>query len=156
MNAMHYGGALQFDVALLDRSPGDRMWKEEYDEDLARDSAAIHQDSIANPGATYDENQDFDHAGFTIELTDADGHTSHVAITDHYLLICPRQMPYFKLRVFESRKETEPIPQHIEIDLSFFSGNAAFNSGKLAEIRFIFDSSPEGVISLDNVGFTNF
>lgn len=193
----HPFGAFQFDVAVLDRYPGERMNPEESpegmnQEDIGDGHAPVLRNSsgagntpgpggisenhllanvpedhglngddtiqgnAANGSAWYEtDDEEPGKTGFTILLTDQAGNTASVAVSEHYPLMVPVQIPLYKLKAFNFDAAPEPVPQHVEIDLQYFySGNSGFDKEKLSSIQFVFDRAPDGMVSIDNIGFT--
>lgn len=169
--------ALQFDVAVLDRYPGERMndpKSSEVDIQGMTDREEDHGNGVmeleddSNQGADKLNQPETDEAdwfemgedepgetGFSITLTDIDGNTASVPVSDHFPLVYPEQTPLYKLKLFDSDREAEPVPQHVEIDLQYFyDENSQFDKKKLASVQFVFDLAADGMISIDNLGFT--
>jgi len=189
--------AFQFDVAVLDRYPGERMNPEKLPERKSREEldnghapalrdssdaadtpgpvgvienhllAKVPESDELNDGDTVQDNRETGPAwyesgdeepgetGFTILLTDQAGNTVSVAVSEHYPLMVPVQIPLYKLKAFNFDAAPEPVPQHVEINLQYFySGNSGFGKEKLSSIQFVFDRAQDGMVSIDNIGFT--
>jgi hypothetical protein len=148
--------ALQFDVAVLDRYPGERMQQEREGSEGSSDEKGVDYDKTESPWYEMGVEEPGE-VGFSISLTDVDGNTASVAVSEHYPLTFPEQIPLYKLKVFNQDPEPEPVPQHVEISMQYFyAENPEFDKEKLSSIQFVFDRAPDGMVSIDNIGFTNY
>jgi hypothetical protein len=94
---------------------------------------------------------------FTVLLVDSNGQTASVRLSET-IQVSP-QLParFTKIdtwneEIFEDQSEV--VFQSVRIPLSAFTTqNAYFSPGLIREIRFVFDQTSTGVISLDEIGF---
>lgn len=93
---------------------------------------------------------------FTIELTDSNGITSSVLVSEIISIMPPLKTTFMRYKKFESRygKSSEPTLQTVTIPMEVFkSKNPEFSIENLSEIKFIFNKTRKAVIILDEIGF---
>jgi hypothetical protein len=90
----------------------------------------------------------------TLELVDEDGNTARLPLS-HYAFLQPRiESQIFKAHWLTSQPASEIVFQNFEFPLSeFVQANPAFDPAALAEVRLVFDRTPQGTVVLDDVGF---
>ncbi len=91
----------------------------------------------------------------TLELVDAAGNAARLPLS-HYALLQPQLRGRFgKAEFMHVLPLSEPVFQTFEFRLGdLAAANSAFDPAALAEIHFVFDRSPAGVVILDEVGLS--
>lgn len=93
---------------------------------------------------------------FTIELTDDDGHSASLPLSDYTFLPPPAFVKLMKASFLDPFPRPEHIFQSFEYPLSaFVAKNPLFNPQRLHTIRLVFDRTPKGKVILDTVAFDN-
>jgi len=105
---------------------------------------------------TQDEEDDSSHEpiDLTLEVVDGAGEAARLPLS-HFSLLQPQLEGRLGKAGFMSPfPSSEAVFQHFEFPLGdFVISNPAFDPADLAQVRFIFDRTVEGVVVLDNVGF---
>jgi dienelactone hydrolase len=92
---------------------------------------------------------------FTIQLTDAGGETVAFYLSRFSALQRTLEVTLFKVDGLLNEKESERVFQTFYYPLEGLRElNYAFDITHITDIRFIFDKSSEGVVIIDNIGFT--
>ena len=90
----------------------------------------------------------------TIVLVDGGGKTAAAKLSSVSPLQRQLGAQVMKAAVLNNTPVAEVVFQSYEMPLaSFVPVGDGFDPGKVTEIRFVFDQSPEGVVALDDVGF---
>ena len=93
---------------------------------------------------------------FSIQLTDAGGETVVFPLSRFSALQRNMEVTLFKLGHFFNEKESETVFQTFYFDLESLKDlNSNFNLSEIIEITFIFDKNREGVVIIDQIGFTS-
>ncbi len=120
--------------------------------DDSPEEAADSIDSEINPS---EKNPDV--LSFHIELIDSSGAIVRRKV-ESYMPVPPRISSRFTKMGDESGSygsDYEPTLQTVHIPLSEFSGDKnGFNAAELRTIRFVFDRGKEGILILDDIGFS--
>jgi dienelactone hydrolase len=90
----------------------------------------------------------------TVELADRAGRTVRLPLSRYAFLQPQVEAQVVKSRLFVDVKPAEPVFQLFALPLADFAArDPAFDVAALAEVRFVFDQTPAGVVILDDVGF---
>ena len=135
---------LSFDLAVLDMDPGERSI--ELEENQAETDSVLTENKEP-------VEKDEDHpVCFTLVLENADGVRMEIPSCDIFPLNPCIRTSYFKLKVFEGGSGCEAIPQTVEISEKLCRNyDSGFELNTLCTVTFLFDQTPEGMISLDNL-----
>ncbi|HEX9188437.1 MAG TPA: hypothetical protein VGB87_15265, partial [Vicinamibacteria bacterium] len=91
---------------------------------------------------------------FSVELTDRRGTAIRLALGEFSYVQPLLRVPVAKAAVLTDAPPSEPLYQSLELPLSaFVRANPAFAPSALRTLRFVFDRTPAGVLSLDDIGF---
>lgn len=126
--------------------------------DLSPQSALTFSLAAADESPTSDRKQPIpQHLGpldLTLELVDRAGETARLPLSHFALLQPPIKVQLGKAAWMSTLPQSEPIFQTFELHIGdFVTQNPQIDLGKLAEIRFVFDQTPAGVIIVDEIGF---
>lgn len=151
---------LQFDVAVIDRDPGDREKTEDEDseyadeEDIEDSTVNEIAEELDNPDEN-DDDTEKEPVLFSIHIIDRKEDTARVSLESFFPLNQPIPTNIYKLKVFERNSNPEVVPQHIEIPLQAFKdAHQAIDLEEIRLIEFVFDKGEKGMIALDNIGFS--
>lgn len=91
---------------------------------------------------------------FTIELTDKNGQSASLPLSDYAYLQPPMFVKLMKVSFLDPMRRPERVFQTFQYPLSdFVAKNPLFDPHQLKAIRFIFDRTPQSRIILDTVAF---
>lgn len=110
-----------------------------------------HKRATAEPADEDEEDKPID---LTVELVDRADRTVRLPLS-HYAFLQPQiEAQVVKSRLLVDVKPAEPVFQIFALPLADFAArDPAFDVTALAEVRFVFDRTPAGVVILDDVGF---
>jgi len=119
--------------------------------DTSADSALVF--SLADAGME-DDDAPQEPIDLTVALVDEAGKRAELPIS-HVMLLQPMIKPQVKkLPLFVEGPGSEPLFQTYRFPLAdFAAANEDFDPERIAEIRFVFDRTPQGRVILDDVGF---
>ena len=90
----------------------------------------------------------------SIELVDRNGAVARRRLSDFSLIQPQLEVQVRKADMFNKTKKSEAVFQSFAFPLAHFvTVNPELDLARLAQIRFVFDQTDEGVVILDNVGF---
>lgn len=90
----------------------------------------------------------------SVVLVDANGEEARAVLADTRLVQPQLKAQLYKLKLFESNAQSEPVLQSYVLPLAdFVQDNPAFDPAALRSVRFVFDRTPRGSVILDGVGF---
>ncbi len=137
--------ALVFSLADAGESP------EPKHEKATADSTRAEESEDDEPEDDDDEDQNID---LTVELADRAGRTVRLSLNQYAFLQPQVEAQVVKSRLFVDVEPAEPVFQLFALPLADFGArDPAFDVAALAEVRFVFDRTPAGVVILDDVGF---
>jgi dienelactone hydrolase len=94
---------------------------------------------------------------FSVMLVDERGRKASVPLSEVLLLSTQMPVKFTKIKVWDEEifeNETERVFQSVRIPLALFvEDNPSLSLDTLKEIRFVFDQTSSGTISLDEIGF---
>lgn len=89
----------------------------------------------------------------TVELVDAEGGRSRVALSSYGAIREPLEIRILRRQDIESGVEhSEPVLQSFHLPLADFSG---VNPSRIREVHLVFDRHPEGEVLVDGIGFSD-
>lgn len=138
--------ALVFSLADAGESP------EPKHEKATADSTRAKEPEDDEPEDDDDEDQNID---LTVELADRAGRTVRLSLSQYAFLQPQVEAQVVKSRLFVDVEPAEPVFQLFALPLADFGArDPSFDVAALAEVRFVFDRTPAGVVILDDVGFS--
>ena len=119
--------------------------------DTSAESALVF--SLADAGMEGDDAPQ-EPIDLTVALVDEAGERAELPLS-HVMLLQPMLKPQVKkLPLFTEGPGSEPLFQTYRFPLAdFAAANEDFDPERIAEIRFVFDRTPQGRVILDDVGF---
>lgn len=156
--------SLTFSLAEADEKPAkpDSLDTSEEEQAAMPDSSKIKQKN-ENKEEGESENEEEEIEGkpktpidLTIEVQDRNGQTAALPLSEVASLLPPLKAKFTRYGPWEKKygSSSEPVLQTVEIPMyHFMEVNRRFDPSQIELIRLRFDSSSEGVIILDEVGF---
>lgn len=93
---------------------------------------------------------------FSIEITDRQGASATLSLSDYSYLPPPIDINLMKAALLDPTPDSEYVFQTFEFPLTEFARkNSAMNHADLKSIRLIFDKTSEGLIIIDSIAFRN-
>ena len=109
-------------------------------------------------GAARGENEEDEPIDVSIEIADAMGETASLMLSDYGAIRRPLQIDILRRRDIEKQEYAqnyEIVLQTFSIPLADFTDlNPQLDLGRLSSIRFLFDSTAEGSVIIDDVGIS--